>query len=104
MKDVTAKERAFAEAHLSMPVRVHTVSMRLLWRHAEYCERWADIMEQEALGNKTEAMHLWFDCCEEFGKYEFEMERYYDHGFAMICLQLFFPDYKEELQKQGEST
>jgi len=30
VRDVMAKERAFAETHLSMPIRVQTVSMRLL--------------------------------------------------------------------------
>lgn len=66
-----------------MPTRPQTVSMRLLYRHAEYCERLADLTIQQALGNKDAAMKQFEIFCDEFGRYEWELERYYDHGLAM---------------------
>ena len=62
-----------------------------------FCKAWLETIEDKDLVCEH-LMGIYL-----FGKYEFEMERYYDHGFAMICLQLFFPNYKEELQKEGEN-
>lgn len=83
VKEVAAKGRALAEKNISMPVRVQTVSMRLLYRHAEYCESLADMMIELALGNKEEAKTQWEKFRDDFGVYEYEMERYYDHYLAM---------------------
>ena len=88
--DVTAKERALAEKNLSLPVRVQTVSMRLLYRHAEYCEKIAEFMIEKAIGNEPKAKELWLAFCDDFGKYEFELERYFDHGIAMRSFERTF--------------
>jgi len=92
IKEVTERERALAEKNMSLPVRVQTVSMRLLLRHAEYCERVAAMMIEEALGHKEKAIELWDICCEEFGRYEYELERYFDHCLAMNSLPGRKPD------------
>lgn len=86
VKEVTAKERAFALEHFSMPTRPQTVSMRLLYRHAEFCERYADLMIQKALGNQEAARQHFETFSDEFGRYEWEMERYYDHFLAMQAI------------------
>ena len=86
IKEVTARQRQLANAHFPLPVRVQTVSMRLLTIHAEYCDLVAEIMIEKALGNKEHAHQLWKAMCERFGRYEFEIERYCDHLFAVnIC-------------------
>lgn len=90
IKELTAYGRELARKHFSMPTRAQTVSMRLLYRHAEYCDRMAEMMIQMALGNAQEAYELWDRFRHEYGVYEFEMERYYDHGFAMKALKYMF--------------
>lgn len=87
VRKVAKRERALAMENLSLPVRVQTVSMRLLLRHAEYCEKLADIMVESALGCHEEALRLWSEFCQSFGNYEFELERYYDHGIGMRSLK-----------------
>ena len=91
VKEVAALERKLAlrvlESHPA--VRVQTVSMRLLLRHAEYCELFADMMEQKALGNEAEANRLWKKFRDQFGSHEFELERYYDHYMAMQAMAAY---------------
>lgn len=82
-----ARLRALASEHLNMPTRPETVSWRLLLRHAEYCELWSVIIREKALGNDIKAAKLAKEFCHTFGKYELEMERYYDHGLACRALE-----------------
>lgn len=85
--ELTAAERALVKNHLNMPYRPQTVSWRLLMRHAEYCERFAAMMIEKAKGNNHKAVELAQEFADEFGKYELEMERYYDHGLACRVTQ-----------------
>ena len=86
IKEVTARERELAEKYFPCPIRVQTVSMRLLQLHAEYCDLAAEIMIEKALGNNEQAHQLWKSMCHQFGRHEIEIERYYDHLFAVnIC-------------------
>ena len=87
IKEVTAEERALAHANSSLPVRVQTVSMRLLLRHADYCDMLADIMTAKAMGNDAKAYELWESMCHDFGRFELEIERYYDHALAMHSIK-----------------
>jgi hypothetical protein len=84
---VAAEGRAIAEKNISLPIRVQTVSMRLLYRHAEYCEKYAAIIMEKALGNEDKAKELWTAFCDEFGRYEYELERYLDHNYAMLTIR-----------------
>ena len=81
--ELAARERTLAKKHLNMPKRPQTVSWRLLLRHAEYCEHMAGLMIAKAKGQNYKAVELFNRMTEEFGKYELEMETYYDHGLAM---------------------
>ena len=63
------------------------MSWRLLMRHAEYCQRLAQLMIEKAQGNNYRAVELAKEFAQEFGKYELEMERYYDHGLACRVTQ-----------------
>ena len=85
---LTADARAIAEANSRLPIRVQSVCMRLLLRHAEYCERLSEVMTAKALGEDAKAHELWdaFRC--DFGKYEFELERWFDHGQTMTSLRM----------------
>ena len=86
VKEITAESREFIKTHLAMPTRPQTVSWRLLWRHTEYCERFAEILMEVCLGHKKYAMEMLQKFFEDFGKYEFEMERYLDFGLAFDSL------------------
>lgn len=88
VRQIAAEGRALAEENRSLPVRVQSVSMRLLLRHAEYCEKLADIMTAKALGEDTKAHELWEAFRHDFGRYEFELERYYDHGMTMMSVRM----------------
>lgn len=85
--DLCAQERALAKKHLTMPTRPQTVSWRLLLRHAEYCELYVKIVMAKALGHNFKAVELANEFYDEFGKYEIEMERYYDHGLASRVME-----------------
>lgn len=82
IRDLCAQQRHFAKRNLNMPTRPQTVSWRLLLRHAEYCEKWADILIAKAQGQNFKALELAKAFCNDFGIYEIEMERYYDHSLA----------------------
>ena len=83
IREVAERERAFAMSHLSMPTRAQTVSMRLLWRHAEYCELMADMAIELARGNQEAFREKREALGDTFGRYEYELERYYDHYMCM---------------------
>ena len=80
--ELAAAGRELANAHLTGPTRPQTVSWRLLLRHTEYAERMAEIMKEKAVGNECLAREMAKVFYRDFGKYEFEIERYYDHGLA----------------------
>ena len=45
------------------------------------------LISEKALGNNEKAKELAIAFCSDFGKYELEMERYYDHGLACRVTQ-----------------
>ena len=85
--ELCAQERALAKKHLNMPERPQTVSWRLLLRHGEYCELWAKILQEKAQGHNFRAVELAEEFDSAFGKYELEIERYYDHCLACRVLE-----------------
>ncbi len=88
VKDIAAQGRELAQKHLSMPTRPQTVSMRLLLRHTEYIEWLAAFLTEKALGNDEASEQKFNAFLEIFGKYEWELERYLDHGLMAKCLRL----------------
>ena len=80
--DLSAQARKLAATHMNMPTRPQTVSWRLLLRHSEYCDLWAEILIAKARGHNFKAVELAKEFAQSFGKYEIEMERYYDHSLA----------------------
>ena len=85
--------RAFAEklaAYKNMPVRTQTVSVRLMGRYAEYCRGLANALAIKCVGKDAEAKEAMTAFEQEFGKYEVELERYYDHTMAVMAhLEIF---------------
>ena len=85
--ELTAYERSLVKKHLNMPYRPQTISWRLLLRHVEYCELMARLMIEKAQGNDFRAVEIAKEFADEMGKYELELERYYDHGLACRVTQ-----------------
>ena len=80
--ELAAMERNLANKHLAMEYRPQTISWRLLLRHAEYIEKWAALMIAKAQGDNYKALELAQAFCGDFGRYEPELQRYYDHSLA----------------------
>lgn len=90
LAEVLKKGKELIGKNLSMPVRVQTVSYRLLWRHLEYCEKLGEIIVAKTQKETEKAFALGEAFTESFGKYEYEIERYYDHYLAMVsCSRLW---------------
>ena len=71
--------RELIRAHYNSDVRVQTVSVRLLEKHAEYCEGLAEVLIERAKGNLDLAMEKYNEFRVRFGRNEVEMETNYDH-------------------------
>lgn len=69
----------------NQPIRVQTVAWRLLLRHAEYCRLLSEPCALKAEGRDEEAYHAFRAAFDEFGKYEVEIERYYDQHMAVTA-------------------
>ena len=92
VKEIAAKEREIAEECKKMPHRVQTVAMRLLLRHAEYCEKIAEILIVKAGGDQETAKEMLAQFGIDFGRYEVEMERYYDHFMVIKTMNYFMSE------------
>ncbi len=86
VREIAAEGREFIKTHLAMPTRPQTVSWRLLMRHTEWCERFAEVMIEKCQGHDKYAMELFEKFAADFGKYDFETENYLDFGMAMSSL------------------
>jgi hypothetical protein len=80
--EMAAQLRILFRDHIEMPNRPQTVSWRLINRYTEWLDWSADIMSARAKGHNHLAKELAEKFRDEFGKYELEMERYYDHGLC----------------------
>ena len=86
VKDIAAAGKELALAHFVMPTRPQTVSWRLLYRHAQWVEGVAEAMCKLCLGD-NEGYHTALQAfINEFGKHDYEMERYFDLGMAAHSL------------------
>ena len=80
VKDIIKEFEPFVEAHKNMPKRAQTVSYRILKRFMQFCDGLAHYLTLLCLGANEEAKTGFFEFFTEFGKYELEIERYYDQG------------------------
>ncbi len=72
----------FSRSHRNMPYRVQNISMRLLERHSEYCSRLSESLSLKAKGEHKKSKEVWELFRDSFGRYEYELERYFDHGMV----------------------
>ncbi len=88
VNEICAEGKNLANKHLSMPYRPQTVSWRLISYHTEYCKKIADWLGKKCIGQNHAALEDFHRFVAEFGKYEIEIERYYDHYLATKSLLL----------------
>ena len=93
--------RELALANMAMPTRSQCIAVRLLLRHAEYCQKAAQVFIALAKGEHAKAMELWENFRHSFGLYEYELERYFDHYQALRSLGSCIPK-EEDSVKMGE--
>ena len=77
----------FVEAHKNMPKRAQTVAYRILARYLEFCKGLSKVLALRADGLGAEAREENSKFLIEFGKYELELERYYDQflfGYSLV--------------------
>ncbi len=86
VEEIAKAGRELAKNHLVKPTRPQTVSWRLLSKHTEYCEGFARFMIERCQNNNDEAYKLATEFFDKFGKYEVEIERYYDHLMSTRAL------------------
>ena len=80
----------FVRSHMNMPYRVQTVSYRILNRFLEYAKGILEAMILKACGKETEALNLYNAFLDSFGRYETELELYYDQYLMSQSLNRIF--------------
>ena len=96
VKGIVEEFTPFVQAHKNMPLRAQTVSYRILNRYLEYVCGLSEVLILKSLGAGKEAKELFTKFLSDFGKYELEMERWYDQ------FNLGNAYYKRVLKKEGE--
>ena len=86
VKEYAQQIKSICETHMQMPTRPQTVSWRLLLKHAELCEGVAAYMKEKCIGHDAFAYKTALEVFDNFGKYEVEIERYFDHRTAFRAL------------------
>ncbi|MBR2353890.1 MAG: DUF4838 domain-containing protein, partial [Clostridia bacterium] len=79
---IVADAKPFLDAHKNHPKRVQSVSYKLLRYYMEYCEGLAKCFALKCLGADVEALEAYRKFLADTGKYEVEIETYYDHYMA----------------------
>ena len=80
----------FVEAHKNMPKRAQTVAYRVLRRYLEYCRGFSEVLVLKCTGEDKAANEAYARFSASFGKYELEMERWYDHFLARHAVLSLF--------------
>ena len=79
VREITKEGRELIKAHYNSDYRVRTVAVRMLEKHADYCDLNSDWMAAKARGEIELAKELLNKARIECGKFEVEIEKYYDH-------------------------
>jgi len=87
---LTEEFAAELAAYKNMPYRVQTVSVRLLLRYLEYLRGFAECLCLKAEGKDEAAREKAGIFWNDFGKYELELDRYYDHCLMVMAQKAIF--------------
>jgi hypothetical protein len=84
--ELTATIREVIASLGELPTRPQVICWKLLQRHTEYVEGFAKVLKEVCLGRSKYAMELFEEFKKDFGKYDYEIERYMDMEMAMNSL------------------
>jgi hypothetical protein len=87
LKEVAAKGRALAAAHLEMPTRPQTVAYRILNIHAQYVEGIGEVFREKCLGHDKLALEKYQEVMDRLGAREVEIDPYLDFGLLRWCME-----------------
>ena len=80
----------FVKAHRNMPYRAQTIAYKLLDRYLEYLKGVSAAFVTYSEGNTVEAVEQYTEFMNSFGKYELEIERWYDQVMLDGSLRRIF--------------
>jgi len=88
VREITAEGLKVIRGAYNSDYRLRTFSVRLLEKHAEYANLFADALFYKAKGADKSAWERFNIFRDTFGKYEAEYQSVYDHGLAMNSLKM----------------
>jgi hypothetical protein len=97
VKSVVESGRQLIKSHYNSDVRVRTLAVRLLEKHSEYCERLAEAVSERANGRVDDALALLDKLRIDFGRYEPEIEEYFDHNLYFRAMKMLLGKCSGEL-------
>ena len=84
VKELCAQLRVMANKRKVGKIRVRGIAWRLLVRHAAYCEGLSEVMQAKCKGHNRLAQEKFEQFLQEFGRHDYETERYFDFGLAAL--------------------
>lgn len=84
IRDITKEGRELIKSHYNSDYRVRTLGIRLLEKHALFCDLISDWIAAKARGEIELAKELLEKARIECGKFEAEYEKYFDHGMYFL--------------------
>ena len=98
VRSIVAEGRELIKEHYNSDYRLRTVSVRLLEKHAHFAEMLSDALYEKTQGNDEGAMELYEKMRVEFGKYETEIESYFDQNLCFTYLKADIFNKKSQLE------
>ena len=80
----------FVKAHRNMSYRAQTVAYKILSRYLEYCKLLSPALALKSVGDEYEAQKEFNKFRVAVGKFELEIEGYYDHHMCMYSMKRIF--------------
>ena len=97
VEDIYASGKEMILKHFDSELRPRTVAMRVLYAYNELVRLLARAMIEKANGRDDAAKAVYNEMKSEIGKYEAEIEQYYDQGLALNAFRVIFEYTKSNL-------
>lgn len=81
---------AVLEEHKNMPYRAQTIAIRVLRHYTTYLRGLSNVFKIKATGDDDGAVKAYLEFADEFGKYERDIDAYYDHCLFRIAFNPIF--------------
>ena len=101
VQKLSAEFRAFIEKQTDISTRVGSISYRLLYLYTKYCEGLAGAFIPKCKGDDELARELFAEFLRDFGKYELEIERYYDQSLVAYSFDVYSRIFKGAVKAES---